>query len=45
MSSERVIQAKVKDMLTHYKLSQVSLDNLVYIIEDQGFEIIDDVYV
>lgn len=44
MSSERVIQAKVKDMLTHYKLSQVSLDNLVYIIEDQGFEIIEYVY-
>lgn len=41
MSSERVIQAKVKDMLSHYKLSKVSLDNLVYIIEDQGFEIIE----
>ena len=44
MSSERVIQAKVKDMLTRYGLSQVSLDNLVYIIEDQGFEIIEYVY-
>lgn len=41
MSSERVIQAKVKDMLSHYKLSKVTLDNLVYIIEDQGFEIIE----
>lgn len=41
MSSERMIQAKVNDMLSHYKLSKVSLDNLVYIIEDQGFEIIE----
>lgn len=41
MSSERVIKAKVKDMLSHYKLSKVSLDNLVYIIEDQGFKIIE----
>ena len=44
MSSERVIQAKVKDMLSHYKLSKVTLDNLVYIIEDQGFEIIEYVF-
>lgn len=41
MSSERVIQAKVREMLSRYKLSKVSLDNLVYIIEDQGFEIIE----
>ena len=41
MSSERVIKAKVKDMLSHYKLSKVTLDNLVYIIEDKGFEIIE----
>lgn len=44
MSSERVIKAKVKDMLSHYKLSKVTLDNLVYIVEDQGFEIIEYVY-
>ena len=44
MSSEKVIQAKVKDMLSQYKLSKVSLDNLVYIIEDQGFEIIEYVF-
>ena len=41
MSSERVIRAKGKDMLSHYKLSRFTLDNLVYIIEDQGFEIIE----
>lgn len=44
MSRERVIRAKVKNMLSHYKLSKVTLDNLVYIIEDQGFEIIEYVY-
>ncbi len=33
MSSERVIEAKVKDMLLQYKLSEVTFDNLVYIIE------------
>ena len=44
MSSERVVQAKVKDMLSHYKLSKVTLDNLVFIIEDQGFEIIEYVF-
>lgn len=44
MSSERVIQAKVKDMLSYYKLSKVTLDNLVYIIEDQGYEIIEYVF-
>jgi len=44
MSSERVVQAKVKDMLSHYKLSKVTLDNLVFIVEDQGFEIIEYVF-
>ena len=41
MSSERVIKANVKVMLSQYKLSKVTLDNLVYIIEGQGFEIIE----
>lgn len=44
MSSERVIQAEVKDMLSHYGLSRITLDNLVYILEDQGFEIIEYVF-
>ena len=44
MSSERVIKAKVKDMLSQYKLSEVTLDNLVFIIEDQGFEIVKFLY-
>ena len=44
MSSERVIEAKVKDMLLQYKLSEVTFDNLVYIIEGQGFEIVEFLY-
>ena len=41
MNRERIIKANVRSMRSKYKLSKVTLDNLVYIIEDQGFEIIE----
>lgn len=41
MNKDKFIKMKVKDLLNHYRLSKVTLDNLIYIIEDQGFEIIE----
>ena len=35
------IRYKAKNLLLEYSISKVTLENLIYIIEDQGFEIIE----
>lgn len=35
------IRYKVKNLLVEHSISKVTLENLIYIIEDQGFEIIE----
>ena len=35
------IRYKAKNLLLEYGISKVTLENLIYIIEDQGFEIIE----
>ena len=41
MSNEKLIKAKVFSLFSQYNLRTVTLDNLVYIIEDQGYEIVE----
>lgn len=41
MSNEKLIKAKVVDLFSQYNLRTVTLDNLVYVIEDQGYEIVE----
>ena len=41
MINEKIIKHKVASLLMQYRLQCVTLDNLVYIIEDQGYEIVE----
>lgn len=41
MTNDKIAINRAKSLLRKYKLGKVTLDNLVYIIEDQGYEIID----
>ena len=41
MTNDKIAINRAKSLLRKYKLGKVSLDNLVYIIEDQGYEIIE----
>lgn len=41
MSNDKFAKLKVDFLFSQYKLSKINLDNLIYIIEDQGFEIIE----
>ena len=41
MINEKIIKHKVDSLLLQYRLQSVTLDNLVYIIEDQGYEIVE----
>ena len=41
MTNDKIAISRAKSLLRKYKLGKVTLDNLVYIIEDQGYEIIE----
>ena len=41
MSNEKLVKAKAFSLFSQYNLQTVTLDNLVYIIEDQGYEIVE----
>ena len=41
MNNYKFAKLKVDSLFSQYKLSKINLDNLIYIIEDQGFEIIE----
>lgn len=41
MNNDKFAKLKVDSLFSQYKLSKINLDNLIYIIEDQGFEIIE----
>ena len=41
MTNDKIVISRAKSLLRKYKLGKVTLDNLVYIIEDQGYEIIE----
>lgn len=41
MSNEKLVRAKVFSLFSQYNLQTVTLDNIVYIIEDQGYEIVE----
>lgn len=41
MVNESFIKAKVLSLLAQYNLQTVTLDNLVFIVEDQGYEIVE----
>lgn len=41
MINEKFIKAMVVSVLSQYNLQTVTLDNLVYIVEDQGYEIVE----
>ena len=41
MNNDKFSKLKVDSLFSQYKLSKINLDNLIYIIEDQGFEIIE----
>lgn len=41
MTNDKIATSRAKSLLRKYKLGKVTLDNLVYIIEDQGYEIIE----
>lgn len=41
MNNDKFAKLKVDSLFSQYKVSKINLDNLIYIIEDQGFEIIE----
>ena len=41
MNNEKTIKQLVHSLLLQYRIQTVTLDNLVYIIEDQGYEIVE----
>ena len=41
MNKEKLVKGKVLSLFSQYNLRTVTLDNLVYIIEDQGYEIVE----
>ncbi len=41
MNKEKLVKEKVFALFSQYNLRTVTLDNLVYIIEDQGYEIVE----
>ena len=41
MTNDNIAINRAKSLLRKYKLGKITLDNLVYIIEDQGYEIIE----
>lgn len=41
MNKEKIIRYQAHSLLLQYKIQAVTLDNLVYIIEDQGYEIVE----
>lgn len=41
MSNEKQAKGKVFSLFSQYNLRSVSLDNIIYIIEDQGYEIVE----
>lgn len=41
MNNEKLVKMRVASLLIQYKLQTVTLDSLVYIIEDQGYEILE----
>ena len=41
MTNDKIAINRAKTLLRKYKLGKVTLDNLVYIIEDQGYKIIE----
>ena len=41
MTNEKIAINRAKLLLRKYKLGKITLDNLVYIIEDQGYEIVE----
>lgn len=41
MNNEKMIKHRAHTLLSQYRLQTVTLDNLVYIIEDQGYEIVE----
>ena len=41
MTNDKIAISRAKSLLRKYKIGKITLDNLVYIIEDQGYEIIE----
>lgn len=41
MNKEKIIRYQAHSLLLQYRIQTVTLDNLVYIIEDQGYEIVE----
>ena len=41
MNNEKTIRRLAHSLLSQYRIQKVTLDNLVYIIEDQGYEIVE----
>lgn len=41
MNNEKIINQRASSLLSKYRLQTITLDNLVYIIEDQGYEIVE----
>jgi Zn-dependent peptidase ImmA (M78 family) len=41
MNISKDVRYKAKNLLLEYNISKIALENLIYIIEDQGFEIIE----
>lgn len=41
MNNEQIIKQRASSLLSEYRLQTITLDNLVYIIEDQGYEIVE----
>lgn len=41
MNNEKIIKRCAYSLLSQYRLQGITLDNLVYIIEDQGYEIVE----